>query len=86
LETVDAVKVHRWMGAARCYLASRAQSGVRCRFDLVAIRSGGPLSSRIRHFKDLISTDSQVAAPARRRAGHLAAERFTPREGWEIRE
>jgi putative endonuclease len=69
LESINNLKLANMIEAARHYMTSHGRSGSRSRFDIISIRSAGPLKNRIHHFQNAFHvTDERPVSGIRLKA------------------
>lgn len=61
VESINDLKLARLTDAARYFLAVRGKGDAFCRFDLISVRTGGPLKGRIRHDAGAFRTTEERA-------------------------
>ena len=62
IESIDNMKLAHLIDAARYFLTARSKSGTCSRFDIISVRSSGPLRGRIRHYIDAFQTTDERPA------------------------
>lgn len=61
VESITDMKLAHTIAAARYYMTSHRISGIHCRFDIISVRSTGPLKNRIHHFQNAFQTTDKRA-------------------------
>ena len=82
IESINDIKLAHMIEAARYFLTARSKSGACSRFDIISVRSSGPLRGRIRHYIDAFQTTDERPARGIRLKAWI---RRQPKPGGKIR-
>lgn len=61
VESITDMKLAHTIAAAQYYMTSHRRSGSHCRFDIISVRSNGPLKNRMHHFQNAFQTTDERA-------------------------